>query len=273
MTFYVIDASGKPIPTLSPAADFLIGIDLNSDGMTAESFGTDTSRLPGDGNPIAITAPTMTPPDTVPPVTVALLSPQPNSAGWNNSNVTVTLNSTDNEPNGAGVKQITYSASGAQTIASTVVASASTSLTISAEGITTIAFFGADNAGNIEAAKRITVQVDKTPPAVACSASPNVLWPPNNELVPVNVSVNVTDSLSGPAGFNLVSMTSSEPDSGLGDIQGFVVGTPSTSGQLRAQRLGSGSGRTYTFVYSGTDRAGNATSCTTTVVVPHDQGH
>ena len=87
------------------------------------------------------------------------------------------------------------------------------------------------------------------------------------------VSVNVTDSLSGPAGFNLVSVTSSEPDSGLGDIQGFVVGTPSTSGQLRAQRLGSGSGRTYTFVYSGADRAGNATSCATTVVVSHDQGH
>jgi hypothetical protein len=84
--------------------------------------------------------------------------------------------------------------------------------------------------------------------------------------------VNVTDSLSGPAGFNLVSVTSSEPDSGLGDIQGFV-GSGSTSGQLRAQRLGSGSGRTYTFVYNGADRAGNATSCATTVVVPHDQGH
>jgi hypothetical protein len=89
--------------------------------------------------------------------------------------------------------------------------------------------------------------------------------------VPINVSVNVTDSLSGPAGFNLVSVTSSEPDSGLGDIQGFV-GSGSTSGQLRAQRLGSGSGRTYTFVYSGADRAGNATSCATTVAVPHDQG-
>src|SRR5262249_59407087 len=130
-----------------------------------------------------------------------------------------------------------------------------------------------DNAGNIEAAKRITVQVDKSPPTVACSASPNILWPPNNKLAPINVSVNVSDELSGPAGFNLVSVTSNEPDSGLRDIQGFVVGTPSTSGQLRAQRLGSGSGRTYTFVYSGADRAGNATSCTTTVAVPPDQGH
>jgi hypothetical protein len=211
--------------------------------------------------------------DTTTPVTVAIVSPQPNAAGWNNSNVTVALNSADNEPGGTGVKQISYSATGAQPISSTVVNGASTSFTITAEGITTITFFGTDNAGNIETARTITIRIDKTPPAVACSASPNVLWPPNNQLAPINVSVNVTDSISGPAVFNLVSVTSSEPDSGLGDIQGFVVGTPSTSGQLRAQRLGSGSGRTYTFVYSGADRAGNATSCAATVIVPHDQGH
>jgi 6-phosphogluconolactonase (cycloisomerase 2 family) len=212
-------------------------------------------------------------PDTTPPVSIAAVSSEPNVNGWNNSNVVVTINSTDNELVGTGIKQVSYSATGAQTIASTVVNGASTSFTITAEGITTITFFGTDNAGNTETARTITINIDKTPPAMACSASPNVLWPPNNKLVPVNVSVNVTDSLSGPAGFNLVSVTSSEPDCGHGDIQGFVVGSGSTSGRLRAKRLGSGSGRTYTFVYSGADRAGNATSCTTTVVVPHDQGH
>jgi hypothetical protein len=62
-------------------------------------------------------------------------------------------------------------------------------------------------------------------------------------LVPISVSVNVTDSLSGSAGFKLVSVTSNEPDSGQGDIQGFVTGIASTSGPLRAQRLGSGTGR------------------------------
>jgi hypothetical protein len=52
----------------------------------------------------------------------------------------------------------------------------------------------------------------------------------------------VTDTLSGPAGFTLVSVTSNEPDNGLGDgdqpndIQGFALGTPSTSGLLRAER-------------------------------------
>lgn len=209
---------------------------------------------------------------TTPPLTAASVSPGPNANGWNNTNVTVTLNSTDNEPGGSGVKDIIYGATGDQNIAATIVNGASTAFMISTEGITTITFFGTDNAGNVEAMRTITIRLDKTPPTVTCSPNPNTLWPPNNKLVPVNVSVNVTDWLSGPAGFNLVSVTSSEPDSGLGDIQGFIVGTPSTSGQLRSQRLGSGSGRTYSFTYSGADKAGNLASCTTTVSVPHDQG-
>src|SRR5260370_6444151 len=264
--------------------------------------------------------------DITPPVTTAGLSPVTNAAGWNNTNVIVTLSGEDNEQDGSGVKQITYSASGAQTIGSTIVSSGSTTFTISSEGVTTITFFGTDNAGNIEAARAIAIQldktpptitssrtpapnangwnntnrtvsfqcsdslsglaagsppaptslssesagqsvsgtctdlagnsgsatvnginIDKTPPTVACSASPNVLWPPNNKLVPVNVSVNVSDSLSGPGAFTLVSVASNEPDSGLGDIQDFVAGAASTGGQLRAQRLGSGTGRVYTF--------------------------
>jgi 6-phosphogluconolactonase (cycloisomerase 2 family) len=210
--------------------------------------------------------------DTTPPVTTAAASPGPNPNGWNNTNVTVTLASSDNEPNGTGVKQITYSATGAQAIASTTVHAATASLTIITEGVTSVTFFGTDNAGNVEAPHTLIVRLDKTPPTVACSASPNVLWPPNNKLVPINVSVNVSDALSGPGGFTLVSVTSNEPDSGQGDIQGFLAGTASTSGQLRAQRLGSGTGRVYTFTYSGADRAGNTGSCTTTVTVPHDQG-
>lgn len=249
-------------------------------------------------------------------------------------------------------KQITYSATGAQATPSAIFNGPSISFVISAEGVTTITFFGTDNAGNVELPKTLTIQldktpptitpvrspasnangwnntsvtvsfqcvdslsglasgsppasstlssegagqvvtvtctdlagnsasatvsginIDKTPPTVTCSASPNVLWPPNNKLVPVNVSVTVADSLSGSAGFSLVSITSSEPDSGQGDISEFTTGAASTSGQLRAERLGSGTGRIYTFTYSGADRAGNAASCTTTVIVPHDQGN
>ncbi len=270
ITLYVLDASGTPIPALSPAGDYLLGIDLGSMPSAPAAFGTDPSRSPSNGNPIALGAPMLST-DTTPPVTAASVSPAPNANGWNHTNIMVTLNSADNELGGTGVKQITYSASGAQPIASTTVSGASTSFMISTEGITTVTFFGTDFAGNVETPKTITVQLDKTPPTVTCSASPNVLWPPNNKLVPVNLIVTVTDALSGPAGFTLASVTSSESDSG-GDIQGFLAGTPSTTGQLRAQRLGSGSGRVYTLTYSGSDRAGNTVPCVTTVTVPHDQG-
>jgi len=50
--------------------------------------------------------------------------------------------------------------------------------------------------------------------------------------------------MSGPAGFVLTSVASNEPDHGLGDgdtpndIQGWVVGTSSTSGQLKGGAVG-----------------------------------
>lgn len=120
--------------------------------------------------------------------------------------------------------------------------------------------------------------VDKAPPTVTCSVSPSVLWPPNHQMVPVTAVVNVTDTNSGPAGFTLTSITSSEADNGLGDgdrphdIQGFIVGTSRTSGQLRAERSGLGGGRIYTLTYTGRDVAGNSATCAATVTVPHDQG-
>jgi hypothetical protein len=209
--------------------------------------------------------------DIIPPTTHATLSPAANAAGWNNTNVTITLNSVD-EPGGSGVKQITYSASGAQTISSTVVAGGSASVLISVEGVTTIRFFGTDNAGNVEPAQSLTIKVDKTPPTISCTANPNQLWPPDNRLVAIQVSVSVSDALSGPAGFTLQSVTSNEPDSGAGDIQGWAIGTVGTTGQLRAERSGSGNGRIYTLSYQGADRAGNTATCAATVTVPHDQG-
>jgi hypothetical protein len=89
----------------------------------------------------------------------------------------------------------------------------------------------------------------------------------------VSVAVTVSDLISGTDGsFKLISATSNEPDSGAGDIQGFTIGAPSTSGFVRASRLGSGNGRTYTLTYAASDRAGNVGTCRATIVVPHDQG-
>lgn len=136
--------------------------------------------------------------DTTPPVTTAAVSPGPNPNGWNNSDVTVTLNSTDDEPGGTGVKQVAYSATGAEPLASTLVPGASASITLSVEGITTITFFSTDNVGNVETAKTITIKLDKTSPTITGSRMPGPNpngW--NN--TSITVSFQCADTLSGLA--------------------------------------------------------------------------
>jgi len=112
---------------------------------------------------------------------------------------------------------------------------------------------------------------DTSPPTVSCSASPAVLWPPNNKLTAITTNVTVADTDSGAAGFSLLSVTSNEGDVST-ESSGWSPGTADTSGFLQASRLGSGNGRTYTLMYEGQDNAGNKATCSATVVVPHDQG-
>jgi len=204
--------------------------------------------------------------DITPPSTIATGTPAANANGWNNTNVAVTLASTDN-PGGSGVKQITYSASGAQTIASTTVAGSSTTVSFTTEGVTTLTYFAKDNAGNSEAPKTLKVQIDKTPPIIAgmpvagCS-----LRPPNGKLVQI-ANVTAADALSGLVSGPTVTVTSSEPTA-AGDIviAGGVV-------QVAATRAGSGTGRVYTVTATATDKAGNSQTVTETCTVPHDQGN
>src|SRR4030095_8390869 len=110
--------------------------------------------------------------DTTPPTTTGTLSPLANGAGWNDSDVTVNLSATDNA-GGSGVKQVTYSASGAQTIPSTTVTGATAAPVITAEGTTTVSFYATDNAGNTETTKTVTVMIDKTPPTASIDSHPN----------------------------------------------------------------------------------------------------
>jgi len=211
--------------------------------------------------------------DTTPPVTTATASPGPNTNGWNNTNVTVSLNSTDSESGGSGVKQIQYALTGAQSVDTQTVPASAASVTISAEGMTTLNYFGTDNAGNAEQSKALTVQIDKTPPVVSgMPASGCALWPPNGQMVQV-ATVTAADALSGvaPGSFQVTGSSSEPSDPNNPD----VVLTPNGSGgyviQLRARRLGSGTGRIYTLQATATDLAGNTITSTATCSVPHGQ--
>jgi hypothetical protein len=116
--------------------------------------------------------------------------------------------------------------------------------------------------------------IDVTPPEIQVTLSPDSLWPPNHKLVTIHATVTVTDDYDATPAVELVSVTSSEPDDGpgdgntVGDIAGADIGTDDRSFQLRAERSGSGPGRTYTVVYRATDASGNAALASATVFVP-----
>jgi hypothetical protein len=206
-------------------------------------------------------------PDITPPTTSVSESPLPNGGGWNNANVTVTLAASDNA-NGAGVRQISYSTKGAQ-ITSGIVAGDNASLTLSAEGETTITYFSTDRAGNVEAPKSLVVRIDKTAPTITGLPAQCTVWPPNRKFVQVAI-VTAIDGLSGLSSFN-TDVQSSEP-SLPGEVDSITVGTGLEQRviSVRADRRAEGTGRIYVISAVATDKAGNTASASANCVVPHD---
>jgi hypothetical protein len=116
--------------------------------------------------------------------------------------------------------------------------------------------------------------VDTTPPSLSLSVAPTVLGPPNHKLIPITATLSASDVCDPSPQIRLLSITSNEPDNGLGDgdtpgdVQDAAFGTDDRSFQLRAERSGRGTGRIYTITYEARDQSGNATIQTATVSVP-----
>jgi hypothetical protein len=106
-----------------------------------------------------------------------------------------------------------------------------------------------------------SVQNAEAAPTVACSVAQSLLWPPNNKLANVGLSVTVTSpDVSVEV---LVYATDNASPSDAADIG------PSTL-QLRSQRQGHGDGRVYLIVVVVIQPAATGFDVCT-VVVPHDQ--
>jgi len=94
-------------------------------------------------------------------------------------------------------------------------------------------------------------------------------------MVPVTINYNVSDNCDAGAAIKCgLSVSSNEPVNGTGD------GNTSPDWQvvdphhvlLRAERAGTGGGRTYTITVTCADSNGNTSSQILTVPVTHDQG-
>ena len=136
-----------------------------------------------------------------------------------------------------------------------------------AVGATTVNCAASDAHGNTaQGSFTVTVAGDTAAPVIQ-SVTPSVtsLWPPNKSMIPVSISVHVSDNLDAAPACHVSSVTSSEGSSADWQITGPLTVS------LRADRNGNGNGRTYTITVRCTDAFGNTASASTGVVVPHDQ--
>src|SRR5262249_13367295 len=97
---------------------------------------------------------------------------------------------------------------------------------------------------------------------VRCSVTTPVLWPPDDRLVNVGLSVQVSD----PNATVTVQVFAND-DALPSDAAGLAPGKL----RLRGDRQGHGGGRVYLIVVKATDAAGDVAFRVCTVVVPHDQ--
>jgi hypothetical protein len=120
--------------------------------------------------------------------------------------------------------------------------------------------------------------IDTTPPTLSFVLDPDLLWPPNHMMRSITATPTAMDACSEVT-VTLTSVSSSEPDNGMGDgdtendIQGVDAGAVDFEFLLRAERMGPGRGRVYTIEYHAEDDSGNTADATGTILVPHDMGN
>ncbi|MDH3307587.1 MAG: ExeM/NucH family extracellular endonuclease [Acidimicrobiia bacterium] len=114
---------------------------------------------------------------------------------------------------------------------------------------------------------------DEIAPTIEVSVTPDTLWPPKHQYVGVTATVIAADNFDTDPTVTLLSVTSNEPDNGLGDGDkaNDIVIVDDLNFLLRAERSGLGNGRVYTITYQVTDDCGNSAIGTAEVYVPFSQ--
>ena len=112
---------------------------------------------------------------------------------------------------------------------------------------------------------------DIDPPRIAgAMATPNVLGPPNHQMVPVSIALSFADECGAYTTCRIVAVSSSDPVNGLGDgdtAPDWEVTGP-LSLLLRAERGALGAQRTYTVTLECVDGSGLASRTSVEVIVP-----
>jgi hypothetical protein len=166
----------------------------------------------------------------------------------------------------------TWSENGVVLAAASNVTSTSLAYTFNL-GNHTVILKATDQAGNVGSNDVIVRVIDTTPPKINATATPDTLWPPNHKYVEVKICATAYDICDPSPTISFVSITSNEPDNGLGDgdTANDIVIVNDFTFNLRAERSGTGSGRIYTITYKATDVSGNFAAVSVNVEVPHNK--
>ena len=116
----------------------------------------------------------------------------------------------------------------------------------------------------------VTVK-DVEAPAVACSVTAPILWPPSHDLGNVGLVATATDNCPGalPIVVQVFGNEDDEMQTGDGNFSPDANDIAPGTLRLRAERRGDGAGRVYLIVVKATDTAGNVGYVCLTVAVPH----
>lgn len=268
-----LDVPGGRFQSVSSGSDYACGVEL--DGSLA-CWGDNTGPA-GQPSGSGVTSPPASDEGNTPTTTIVRTPANPAGRhGWDVSAVHLSVSATDG-PGGSGVARTRCALDPPSAPARfddlpAACPYAGAGLDVGSDGHHALYAASVDRDGNAEAPRHVSFKIDRTPPTVTCGATPTMLWPRNHKLVDVHVDVSVLDALSGAAGFTLEAVTSNQPDQANpgdrpGDIQGWIVATADTDGQLRAEARG-GDPRVYSVSQQGADQAGNTAVCIATVTVP-----
>jgi hypothetical protein len=185
--------------------------------------------------------------DTVAPTITVSNAPAPNSSGWNNSTVTVTLNATDpGGSNASGIYKTYYAINSTSCYPGNLGGCTvySGPFTVTPQGYDYVFYFTEDNAGNFSASAGSIyewIYIDETAPVTTASLSGTLNGSVYNSAVQVTLSAS--DNLSG------VQFTYYQLDGGA---------STTYSGAFSVPALG-----THTVKFHSVDYAGNTESTKT----------
>ncbi len=227
-TIIATSSSGLPVTLTVTAPATMSGNTLSVPSAGSESVQVIvTASQNGDGTYDA--APNVTQVFTLTenskPKTSAIVSPTPNSEGWNNQAARVIFSATD-DTGGSGVKELHFSVNGGP---ETVIQGSGWTLPVQNAGTTTISYHAVDSAGNAEPPQSVTIKLDLSAPKIVATPS----RPPDHNgwyNQPVSFSIAGSDNNSGVASFNPTApLDYSTGDSALAGMVGAVTNRAGTT--------------------------------------------